>query len=176
MRFCLACRRLSANTPLCTHCGHSFAGRLCSQRKCRYLNPSAAQVCGKCGSTTLADPAASIPISGIATSLTLLAGVFWVAPAGLHWLGNATGYSHYRDGRVWFIETTAGLLMPFLTIFFLLYVMSHIIPGEGGKLIRSALTGTTMWAVRGLLNTVGGIGKGLGKLLSSRVQGTKTKH
>ena len=179
MRFCLACRRLSSDTPLCTHCGRSFGGRLCNNRKGRHLNPSAAQVCGTCGSTVLTDPATSIPITGTARLLAggaLLGGIVWVAPAAAHWIGAATGYSHYRDPRVWLIETTAGLLMPFLTIFFILYVFSHMVPGEGGKLIRNALVGTTMWVVRGLLNTVGGIGKGLGKLLSSRAQGTKTKQ
>ncbi len=173
MRLCLACRRLSSDTPLCSHCGRSFGGRLCNNKKGRHLNPAAAQHCGQCGSTVLTEAASSIPLSGIAVLLALLAGVFWVAPAAWHWVGDATGYSHYRDPRVWLIETTARLLMPFGTIFFLLYVLSHMVPGEGGKLLRHALVGTTMWVVRGLLNTIGGIAKGLGKLVASRKQSTK---
>ncbi len=234
MRLCLACRRLSSDTPLCSHCGRSFGGRLCNNKKGRHLNPATAQHYGQCGSTVLTEAATSIPLSGIARLLTyaalrsspecpaacggdewagggnrldvcfllgssgsgrwlnatehflswslmphrlrwgsLLAGVLWAAPGAIRWIGDATGYSHYRDPRVWLIETTARLLMPFGTVFVLLYVFSHMVPGEGGKLLRHALVGTTMWVVRGLLNTIGGIAKGLGKLLSSQAQGTK---
>lgn len=179
MRFCLACRRLSSDTPLCSNCGRSFGGRLCNNKKGRHLNPSAANVCGQCGSTVLIDAAGSIPLNGGARLLAggvILGGAVWVAPAAIQWIGHATGYSHYRDGRVWLIETTAGLLMPFITIFIVLYALSHMVPGEAGKLMRTVLIGTTMWSVRGLLNTVGGIGKRLGKLASSRTSGTKTKQ
>lgn len=179
MRLCLACRRLSSDTPLCTHCGRSFGGRMCSQRRCRHLNPTASNSCGQCGSATLADPATCIPITGAARLLAcgaLLGGIILVAPAAAYWIGDATGYSHYRDGRVWLIETTGRLLMPFLTIFFILYMGSHMVPGEGGRLIRTALVGTTMWIVRGLLNTVASIGKGMGKLISSRASRTRTRQ
>jgi len=180
MRYCLGCRRLSSDTPLCTHCGRSFGGRLCNNKKGRHLNPAAANVCGQCGSTTLTNAAEYIPLSGIARLLlwgALLAGIYWVAPSvlqtGLHRAGEVTGMAHYRDPRVWLIETTAGLLMPFLTIFIVLYVLSHMVPGEGGKLMRAALLSTTMWAMHGLLKTVGGIGKGLGKLLMNSRGGTR---
>lgn len=176
MRFCLACRRMSSDTPLCSNCGRSFGGRLCNNRKGRHLSPAAANVCGTCGSTVLSDPATSIPIGRAGRVLAWGAGLFWGAPAAARWIGEATGYSHYRDPRVWFIETTAGLLMPFLTVFAFLYVLSHMVPGEGGKLMRNALVGTTMWAVRGLLNTVKGIGKGVGKIMSSRIEGKKNKY
>jgi hypothetical protein len=178
MRYCLGCRRLSSDTPLCTHCGRSFGGRLCHHKKGRHLNPPAAQVCGTCGSTTLTEAAEYIPVSGIARLLlgaALLAGIFWAAPSIMRWTGSATGLSHYRDPRVWFIETTAGWLMPFVTLFFVFYAFSYMVPGEGGKMMRTTLVSTTMWAVRGLLGTAGSICKGLSKLITSRVQGTKTK-
>lgn len=179
MRLCLACRRLSSDTPLCSNCGRSFGGRLCNNKKGRHLNPSAANVCGQCGSTTLTDAAGSLPVTGAARVLAwgvILGGGVWVAPAAIRWVGNVTGYSHYRDGRVWLIESAAGLLMPFITIFIVLYAFSHMVPGEVGKLMRGALIGTTMWIVRGLLNTVGSIGKGLGKLASGWAPGAKTKQ
>lgn len=178
MRLCLGCRRLSADGPLCTNCGRSFGGRLCNNKKERHLNPSAAQVCGQCGSTTLTDAASSIPITGIVRLLAggaLLVGLWWTAPVVGRWVGDAIGITHYRDPRVWLIETTARLLLPCGTTFFFLYALSHLVPGEGGKLIRNALVGTTMWVIRGLLHTLGSIGKGLGKLLSGRVLRDKTK-
>lgn len=139
MRYCLECRRISADGPLCTSCGRSFGGRLCNARR-RHLNPPGANVCGQCGSTTLTDPAAYIPLSWLTRSIVLggLALVLlWLLPSVMGWAGGSfQGVTGYRSPLVWLIEICGRLL----TVFFVFYLLSAFIPGEAGKLLRGFIT------------------------------------
>ena len=178
MRYCLACRRLSANGPLCTSCGRSFGGRLCNHKKGRHLNPPDANVCGQCGSTTLTDTANSIPFSWIGRLLLLsgLAVLAWrLGPPMLHHASDTLGITRYRDVRIWVIESVARVLMPLAILFFVFYGVACMVPGEGGKLLRGMMTGGVKWAVQTLIKVMGGFGRGVGKLITNLVQGGKTK-
>ena len=136
MRYCLRCRRLSSDGRLCTSCGGSFGGRLCDRPTSPHLNPPDARICGQCGSTRLYEPARSIPLSGIGTLLKagVLLGLAWVAaPPLLSWamatFGDPLGITRYRDWRVWAFET----LVPWLIPLFVLYWLTSLLPGRGGR-------------------------------------------
>ena len=73
MRYCLACRRMAASGPICSGCGRSFGGHLCS---CKHLNPPGAQFCAQCGSTKLLQAASSVSL-GKTLGLLLLAALLW---------------------------------------------------------------------------------------------------
>jgi hypothetical protein len=139
MRYCLSCRRLSANTPICTSCGASFGGSLCSNKKCRFLNPPQAQVCGKCGTTTLLNAASSLNLGFFVKILVWLI-VLWL----LVWFGQqipARAMATFRsltgfcDPLVWLIEKSAHGLIVIMTF----HLISAFIPGEAGKMFRGLM-------------------------------------
>ena len=89
MRYCLVCRRAASSGPICSGCGRSFGGNLCS---CKHLNPPGAQFCAQCGSTKLLQSAGSIAV-GKVVGLLLLGGAVWWGGhllSGAHW-GEAIG-------------------------------------------------------------------------------------
>lgn len=139
MRYCLECRRISVDGPLCTSCGRSFGGRLCNSRR-RHLNPYDAHVCGQCGSTTLTDPAAYVPLGWLSRLLVcggLLLLLLWLIPSMIGWVGvSFKGATGYRNPLVWLIEGCARLLI----VFFVFYLLSTFIPGEAGKMFRGFIT------------------------------------
>lgn len=61
MRYCTACRRLTAGDPVfCSHCGGSYDVRLCPRL---HPNPRTALVCSQCGSRDLTEPQPRSPLS-----------------------------------------------------------------------------------------------------------------
>jgi hypothetical protein len=178
MRYCLACHRMSADGPLCTSCGRSFGGRLCNHKKGRHLNPPDANVCGQCGSTTLTDAANHIPFAWMGRLLLwggVLLVVWMVGMPLLRWVGVTTGYSRYNDPRIWAIESIARVLMPLAIMFWLFYGIACFVPGEAGKMLRGAMTGSVKWAVQIMLRLLQFVVTGFCKLVSSWIQGGKTK-
>ena len=116
MRYCLACRRLAASGPICSGCGRSFGGHLCS---CKHLNPPDSQFCAQCGSTKLLQSAGSISL-GKVMALGLLAGATWWGwrlLAKQHW-GEAVGHWLWAayEWLLWKI-VVAGFLLFFGWIF-----------------------------------------------------------
>lgn len=174
MRYCLECRRISADGPLCTSCGRSFGGRLCNARR-RHLNPPDAHVCGQCGSTTLTDPAAYIPL-GWLTRLLVLGGLalllLWVVPSVVGLAGGSfQSVTSYRSPLVWLIESCGRLLV----VFFVFYLLSAFIPGEAGKMFRGFIT---TLANQILKHSFSLLQKGIVSVFSGLVAlvgGTKTK-
>lgn len=60
MKYCNECHKLTTGNPLfCTHCGSSYAVKLCSRM---HPNPTFAQVCSECGTRDLSRPQPKIPI------------------------------------------------------------------------------------------------------------------
>lgn len=93
MRYCLACRHMASAGLICSHCGRSFGGNLCS---CGQLNPPNAQFCAQCGSTKLLQAAGSLSFAWV-PRLLLLVGVFWLGHAlwmRLNWGGAVQTFQH----------------------------------------------------------------------------------
>ena len=175
MRYCLKCRHLSGNGPLCTHCGRSFGGRLCNHKKGRHLNPPDANFCGQCGSTQLTEATSSLPLGWVSQMLLLFlligAGgvvVKGVAPALLGALSWPDGWSFqaltgYRSPAVWAIEKSAHILILLLVF----YGLSALIPGEAGRQFRSVVTNFLNHLIRGVFKALGQLLSAVLKLLLS---------
>lgn len=136
MRYCLSCRRLSSNTPLCSSCGRSFGGCLCTNKKCRFLNPPHAHVCGRCGETTLKESTYSLGLFGygrIFFWIRVLLLLIWLGPYLLGWaLSRFQTQTGYHDPLVWLFDKTANLFIVVMTF----YLLSAFIPGEAGQMFR----------------------------------------
>ncbi len=173
MRYCLSCRHLTADTPICTHCGRSFGGSLCSNKKCRALNPPLSRVCGKCGATSLLDSTSSVSFSGL-FRLLLLAGVglllLRAGPQLPVWGGNlfyrATGL---HNPFIWLIETLARPLIFLLCLCFI----SSFFPGEAGKVFRAFVFNLVNQAVKFAFGLAHKVVVGLGRIALKWILGAK---
>lgn len=178
MRYCLSCRHLSADTPICTHCGRSFGGSLCSNKKCRALNPPLSRVCGKCGATSLLDSTSSVSFSGL-FRLLLWGGIGLIllraGPQLPIWGGGlfyrATGL---HNPFIWLIETLARPLIFLLCLCFI----SSFFPGEAGKTFRAFVFNFAGQAVKFAFALAHKVLVGLGRivlkmLLGGKQEGTK---
>jgi hypothetical protein len=175
MRFCLTCRYFSGDGPICTHCGRSFGGRLCNHKK-RHLNPPDAQFCGHCGSTTLTEATTSIPL-GCSSRMVLLGGVaallWWGSGHFLQWGGlSFTAMTGYKSPLVWAIEKCANVLI----ILFVFYFLSMFMPGPAGEQFRGLISKVCLQSLNFVFKILGGLGKGIGKVLLHLLGGEKTKH
>jgi len=147
MRWCLACRRLSGDFPICTSCGRSFGGRLCGGKK-RHLNPVSANYCGQCGSSMLLDSANSIPLGWIVRAL-MLAGLVWL---GLHSFGWGllgahslfTAVTGCHDPLVWLLDRSAR----YVILYCLIYFGLGLIPGGIGRACQKVFRSGVFWALQ----------------------------
>lgn len=165
MRYCLGCRHLSADGPLCTSCGRSFGGRLCGHKKQRHLNPPDANVCGQCGNTSLTDAASYLPFRWPGR-LLFWAGGGWFAlrcgPQVPGWAARQfTRSTGFRSPAVWAMEELGHVLI----LLFAFYFLSMFMPGEAGKQFRGVLTTIVNQAVRFFFETAQKIILGMLKLL-----------
>lgn len=167
MRYCLECRRLSADGPRCSSCGRSFGGRLCNARR-PHLSPPDANFCQQCGSTVLTDAAGFIPLSFISRLLVaggLLLLVLVAGPFLLSLLTGGIGVGHYRSPLVWFFEMCGRVLVPLVSVVIVLYGFSAFLPGDSGKSVRRAIDSVVRWMVLGSLRTVQRVIGGVARLL-----------
>jgi hypothetical protein len=171
MRYCLACRYLSADGPLCTRCGRSFGGRLCNHKK-RHLNPPDARYCGECGSQNLTEAANYLSL-GCPVKLLLLVGlgaVIWLGIGALFGGGlpGFTTLTGYRSPLVWLIEAIAQPLV----LLFVIYVLLGLLPGQVGRGLQKQFAQVCSEIVRFGVSL---FCKTLTKLLHF-LSGTPTKH
>ena len=160
MIYCLACRQLSGDGPLCTQCGRSFGGRLCNGKK-RHLNPPDALFCGQCGTANLVDAAAFVPLGVFVRllALTFIGGLLLLAASRLHVV-------------TWLVQTTLSIFVSL----FALYVFSLFLPGPIGKPLQgliskiySEMLRLIFQIIRAVVNLIGG------RLLHSG-EGQKTRR
>ena len=136
MRYCLSCRRLSGNPPRCTSCGRSFGGCLCTNKKCRFLNPPQSQVCGQCGETTLIESTHSLGLFGygrVFLWIRVLLIISWLGTHVFAWVLHIfQAHTGYHDPFVWLFDKTANVFIVVMTF----YLLSAFIPGEVGQMFR----------------------------------------
>jgi hypothetical protein len=175
MRYCLSCRRFSADAPLCTQCGRSFGGRLCNSKK-RHLNPPDAQFCGQCGTTDLAEAASYVPFGcgGRLAFLVIFVLLLWWGGDYLMGWGQQgfTSLTGFRSPLVWLIEKSANVLV----ILFVFYFLSMFMPGTAGDQFRRLMSRLCVESLRFGFQIIGGVLKVVGKGLARLLEGEKTKR
>jgi hypothetical protein len=174
MRYCLSCRYLSADSPICTRCGRSFGGRLCDAKR-RHLNPPDAQFCGQCGSTNLTDATSYVPLGCSLQALVLIVigGLLWLGAGHfLYWGGQGfTVFTGYRSPLVWVIEKCAHVLI----VLFVFYFLSAFIPGEAGRQFRGLLTKFCTEALRFTFQMIQGAFRVLGRVIAGEKRVTDAR-
>lgn len=159
MRYCFACRRMSSSGPICSQCGRSFNGSLCSAG---HLNAPGARFCSQCGSTSLRPSAVSFSLGCFNRFFAL-----GVVILGLSWL---LGW-HIPDTSTWrmqaanssanistFVRCTTYSVLNFaimsVVFYCALYFMASLIPGGVGEGIQKLMSTVAVGAIKLVIKLV----------------------
>ena len=157
MRYCFACRRMSSSGPICSQCGRSFNGSLCSAG---HLNAPGARFCSQCGSTSLRQSAVSFGCFNrfVALGIAVL-GVAWLL--GWHipnistWKTQAANSSANISTLVRCM-TNSVLNFAIMSVVFYgaLYFLASLIPGGVGESIQKLMSTVAVGAIKLVIKVV----------------------
>lgn len=159
MRYCFACRRMSSSGPICSQCGRSFNGSLCSAG---HLNAPGARFCSQCGSTSLRPSAVSFSLGCfnrfVALGIVVL-GAFWLMGWHLPNISNWRTQAAYSSANFsTFVRCMTNSVLNFaimsVVFYCALYFLASLIPGGVGEGIQKLMSTVASQAIKLIIKLV----------------------